>query len=150
SVQASGRRSTPDIAYNGDPYAGFYVYNTIPYGWTGWFQVGGTSAGAPQWAGLIALVNQGRALGRQGPPDSTQALSAIYQLPGGDFRDITSGSNGHPAGPGYDLVTGRGSPYANRVVPDLVRATTAVASATSAQPATGTTQAGAPQRAGTF
>jgi hypothetical protein len=48
-------------------------------------------------------------------------LPAIYQLPSSDFHDITSGSNGgYSAGPGYDLVTGLGSPVANAVVSGLV------------------------------
>jgi hypothetical protein len=43
----------------------------------------------------------------------------IYQLSSSDFHDITTGSNGYSAGPGYDLVTGRGTPIANMLVPDL-------------------------------
>src|SRR5205823_3065182 len=89
-----------------------------------WSQVGGTSAGVPQWAGLLALVNQGRAVNGLAPLDGrTQTLPAIYSLPTSDFHDITAGSsNGTPsiaAAAGYDLVTGRGSPVANKLVPDL-------------------------------
>jgi hypothetical protein len=43
----------------------------------------------------------------------------IYELNSSDFHDITTGSNGYSAGPGYDLVTGRGTPIANMLVPDL-------------------------------
>ena len=62
-VQTSGKRTSPDVAYNADPNTGFYVYDTVPdsNGDTGWFSYGGTSAGAPQWAALIALADQGRA-----------------------------------------------------------------------------------------
>ena len=51
------------------------------------------------------------------------AVSAIYSLPASAFHDITTGGNGAvAAGPGYDAVTGRGSPYAGRVVSGLVGA----------------------------
>ncbi len=47
-------------------------------------------------------------------------MNKIYNLPAADFHDITGGYNGgFMAGPGYDLVTGRGSPVANLLVPDL-------------------------------
>ena len=85
----------------------------------------GTSLATPCWAGLIAIANQGRvALGLQtlNTTDPTEALQAIYSLPNSDFRDITSGSNGaYSAGPGYDEVTGRGSPIVNSVITDLAR-----------------------------
>jgi subtilase family serine protease len=119
-VQNSGFRTTPDVAYNADPNTGFLVYdsNTLPNGASGgWIDVGGTSAGAPQWAGLVALADQLRAENGEGSLGNLPA--AVYTLPASDFHDITSGSNGYPATPGYDLVTGRGSPIANLLVPGL-------------------------------
>jgi subtilase family serine protease len=113
------RRNTPDVALNGDPYTGYYIYDTVPYwGISGWFQDAGTSAAAPQWAALIALTDQGRALAGKGSLGNAQSL--IYSLPASDFHDITSGSSGYAAGPGYDLVTGRGTPIANLVVQHLI------------------------------
>ena len=51
SVQSTGQRTTPDVAYDANPNTGFAVYDSVPYaGQNGWFEVGGTSAGAPQWA----------------------------------------------------------------------------------------------------
>jgi hypothetical protein len=123
SVQPYSMRSSPDVAYNGDPDTGFYVYTTYPLsGETGWFSIGGTSAGTPQWAALLAIVDQGRAL--QGKPtlDAAQLLPAVYSLPAGDFHDIVSGFNGYYAGRGYDVVTGRGTPFANKIIRDLVAA----------------------------
>ncbi|HEV3415159.1 MAG TPA: S53 family peptidase [Pirellulales bacterium] len=114
--QNTGHRSNPDVAYDADPYSGFYVYDSASGG--SWYAVGGTSAGAPQWAGLIADANQGRAAAGRAPLSS--ALQAIYSLASADFHDITSGNNGYAAGPGYDAVTGRGSPNANLVVRDLI------------------------------
>jgi subtilase family serine protease len=112
-------RLGPDVAYDANPTTGFAVYDTTKYlGYTGWIRVGGTSAGAPQWAGLIAIANQGRALAKQGPLANTDA--ALYSLPSADFHDVLSGSNFYTANKGFDLVTGLGSPTADLVVRDLV------------------------------
>ena len=118
-VQNSKTRSNPDVAYNANPSSGFAVYDTVASsGKTGWFEVGGTSAGAPQWAALVAIADQGRALA--GKATLANAQVPIYSLSTSDFHDVTSGSNGYSAAKGYDLVTGRGSPVANAVVRDLV------------------------------
>lgn len=109
-------RGTPDVAYNGDPETGFAVYDSS--GFSGWVQFGGTSAGTPQWAGLLAIANQGRAL--LGKNSLANAQAVIYAMPSGDFHDVTYGSNGTSANAGYDLATGRGSPIADRLIPDLV------------------------------
>ncbi len=119
-ISASGRRVGPDVSYDADPNTGVAVYDS--YGSGGWVQVGGTSAAAPQWAALTAIVDQGLALQGKGSLDGyTQLLPALYGLSSNDFHDVTSGSNGgFTAGQGFDLVTGRGTPVANLVVADLV------------------------------
>lgn len=119
-TQTSARRAVPDVAYNASTASGYSIYDS--YGYDGWTQGYGTSAAAPQWAALIAIADQGRALQGKGSLDGgSQTLPALYQLPKGDFHDVTSGGNGsYSAGPGYDLVTGRGSPIANLVVAGLV------------------------------
>jgi len=87
--------------------------------------VGGTSLGAPSWAALIALVNQGRA--GDGQPvlntaSPTETQQALYSLGQSDYHEIASGTNGgYNAAPGYNLVTGLGTPVANLLVPDMVR-----------------------------
>ncbi len=141
--QSSGNRGVPDVSYNADPNSGIYVVDNGSY-----YAVGGTSAGAPQWAGLAALVNQGRAANGSSPIGTGLAFglnSALYSLaggssytnPNGDFADITSGSNGNPATPGYDTATGLGSPVANKLVPDLIAfATTSSAPVAPVAPAT--------------
>ena len=123
-IPGSGYRTSPDVAYNADPNTGVAVYNTYtdPYGiyGPGWEAVGGTSAGAPQWAALVAIADQGRIAAGQLPLDGpSQTLPTIYQLGDTSFHDVVVGNNGYSAGPGYDLVTGRGSPVANRVVDGL-------------------------------
>jgi subtilase family serine protease len=109
------RRGTPDVAYDANPSTGFAVLDT--YGDSGWVVFGGTSAGAPQWAAIIAIADQGRALAGQGSLSNAQA--ALYSIPRADFHDITSGSNGIPAAVGYDAASGLGSPIANLVIADL-------------------------------
>src|SRR5262249_51220384 len=117
------RRTNPDVAYDADPNAGVVVYNN-----GGWYAVGGTSAGAPQWAALVAIADQGAALQGKAPlTGSTQTLPAIYAASQGDFPDVTAGNNGYAARVGYDLVTGRGTPKATLVVNDLIRAATPLA-----------------------
>ncbi|HSX05679.1 MAG TPA: S53 family peptidase [Candidatus Saccharimonadales bacterium] len=102
------KRSVPDVSYDADPASGVAVYDTTPYqGQTGWYQVGGTSAGAPQWAAIRALGTG--VTNTKLYQDATLVNSAAF------FRDITSGTNGLcgavcTAAAGYDTVTGLGSP----------------------------------------
>ena len=85
--------------------------------------MGGTSLSAPAWAGLLALVNQGRAAAGESTLNSsspTETQQALYMLPQSDYNVIASGNNGYAAGAGYNLVTGLGTPVANLLVPDLI------------------------------
>ncbi len=120
-MQTSSYRQIPDVAFDADPNSGVAVYDSYDYGSSSpWVQVGGTSVAAPCWAGLLAITNQLRVAQGLGTLDgASQILPKLYALPAGDFHDITTGSNGYAAGPGYDLVTGRGTPLASRLVPDL-------------------------------
>jgi len=125
-TQSTNRRTNPDVAYDADPNTGFPVYNSYSNpSYAPWAQFGGTSDAAPQWAALVAVADQGRALAGLGSLNgATQTLPALYSLSAGDFHDITSGSStgspGYSAKAGYDLVTGRGTPVANKVIADLV------------------------------
>src|SRR5207244_2794009 len=58
STPSSTKRTGPDVAYDADPNTGVLVYDSVN---GGWFAYGGTSAGAPQWAALVAIADQGRA-----------------------------------------------------------------------------------------
>jgi hypothetical protein len=125
--QVTTQRTVPDVSFDAGPTTGVAVYDSFnpsnpnnPNTSTPWIALGGTSFATPAWASLLAIVDQGRALNGQSALDGqTQTLQAIYSLPASDFHDITLGNNGSLAGPGYDLVTGRGSPDARRVVADL-------------------------------
>jgi subtilase family serine protease len=117
TVQTSGEQSDADVSYDADPNSGFYVRDG-----GNWYDVGGTSAGAPQWSALIALANQGRAAA--GKAALSNADQSIFSLASSDFHDITTGSDGaYKASAGYDVVTGRGTPIANLIVNGLVAAT---------------------------
>ncbi len=133
-VTQTTKRANPDVAYDASPNTGFAVYDSFTGG-GGWLQVGGTSAGAPQWAALFAIADQGRALA--GKPalnatDPQEALKLLYANAGTSaFHDIVSGTSGgspqYSASTGYDYVTGLGSPVANLVVADLGGTVTAPA-----------------------
>ena len=135
-------RNVPDVSMDADPYTGVYVLDSYS---GGWFQVGGTSLSTPMWAGLVAIANQGRALnGEPSLNGLTQTLPTLYNLPSSDFNDITTGGNGtYNAGPGYDLVSGIGTPIANLLVPDLANSTINW-SPTASGPATATTNENTP------
>jgi len=99
---ANNMRAIPDVSYAADPAHGFSVYHA-----GAWFVVGGTSAGAPQWAALSTLGN-GVSLTNL-YKDKSGAKNGKY------FRDIISGKNGDciyycTARKRYDYVTGLGSP----------------------------------------
>ncbi|HEV8292020.1 MAG TPA: hypothetical protein VGP94_08850, partial [Tepidisphaeraceae bacterium] len=134
-------RGTPDVAYNADPNTGVPVYNSFGFGGqSGWAQVGGTSAGAPQFSALVTLANQLRAAAHKNPVGNS-LNERIYRLGGrgGDqyFNDIdVHGSGvidrtiacsdaGHLGGfafnatPGWDYATGWGSPNARTLIPAL-------------------------------
>ena len=122
--QSTTMRVGPDVAFDANPNTGVPVYDTYNNAVSApWSQVGGTSLGAPAWAGLIAIANQGRAVAGLSTLDGVSGtLPKLYSLPSSAFNDVATGSNGanSSAGPGFDTVTGRGSPKANLVVAGLI------------------------------
>jgi hypothetical protein len=91
-------RAVPDVSYNGNASTGVAVYDGT------WHKMGGTSAGAPQWAAIHSL-----GLSATNNNLYNRAKTAVSTY----FRDITTGSNYvNQAVAGYDLVTGLGSPLA--------------------------------------
>jgi kumamolisin len=104
-------RGVPDVSGDADPETG---YKVLVDGES--LVIGGTSAVAPLWSGLIALLNEqlGKPVGLLQP--------ALYGLPYSDgaIRDITVGSNGaYSAGPGWDPCTGLGSPEGQKLLTAL-------------------------------
>ncbi len=113
-------RGSPDVSGNADSATGYLVkLAKIPQ----LVPVGGTSAVAPLWAGLIALINQ--RLTAQGKQSVGLPHPHLYQTPGA-FRDITSGNNDvgrtlheYSASQGWDPCTGLGTPDGTRVMTAL-------------------------------
>jgi subtilase family serine protease len=119
-------RTVPDVAYNAALNGGVLVVDqTVSPGF--FLLVGGTSAGTPQWAAIMALANQakGAPLGFINP--------TLYQIRkctsnyAADFHDITVGNNqllgtpvGFTAAAGYDFATGLGTPNVTNLIKDLV------------------------------
>jgi subtilase family serine protease len=124
-------RGIPDVAADGDPVTGIAVITSNVGGGYTISGHAGTSASAPLWAGIIALADQyaQRHLGLINPAIYRIARSSQYHQA---FHDVTSGNSntaefppttitGYRAGPGWDPVTGWGSPDAQILVPLLAR-----------------------------
>jgi subtilase family serine protease len=121
-TQFHASRGVPDVSAAADPYTGLGVYLSSQ-----WTIAGGTSASAPVWAGLMAIANQiaGHPLGFINPGLYKLAATNRYHQ---DFRDIVEGNNtnaganvqGYSAVPGWDPVTGLGTPNAEKLLPDLI------------------------------
>jgi kumamolisin len=104
-------RLVPDVSSAADPNMGaLIVFNGQQS------KIGGTSWSAPTWAGFCALINEARK--DNGSSQLPFLNPLIYPLLGTDaFRDITVGNNGqYDAGPGFDLVTGLGTPNVGRLL----------------------------------
>jgi subtilase family serine protease len=130
-------RGEPDVAYNAGINRGVLTYwdpTPSTTGDEGFFIFGGTSAGAPQWAGITALAAQlaHHSLGLLN--DSIYAAARVHSVQNFLFHDVTTGDNtftttdasgnplvipGYSAAKGWDPATGWGTPKANHLVPFL-------------------------------
>jgi subtilase family serine protease len=118
-------REVPDVSADSDPATGYLIYwngrgdvGGEPQGWQG---IGGTSGASPLWAALLALANGSRACTGTSVGYANPALyAAAGSAYAANFNDVTSGNNDftgtnggrYAAAPGYDPVTGLGTPYA--------------------------------------
>jgi subtilase family serine protease len=112
----AGHRGIPDVSYNADGFSAILIYVSFlgPTA-TGYTFAGGTSEGSPQWAGIVADLNQvaGHPLGfLNGKLYALGGRGKIYDF----LHDVTVGTNavaavpGYSAAPGWDLATGWGTP----------------------------------------
>jgi subtilase family serine protease len=141
STPIGAMRGVPDVGLQASAGTGALVYISLPPDGqsgllcgaapcsTGWYDIGGTSLSCPQWAGIVAIADQlnGGGLGLINP--ALYRIGADPARYAHDFYDITTGNNtadpsvpGYPATPGWDPVTGLGTPNAANLVPDLVSA----------------------------
>lgn len=118
---ACSRRGAPDVAASGGPNSAVAVYISKQ---GGWFQVYGTSLACPMWAGMVAIADKLRAAsGKATLTNATLAdvYSAYASSYSANYTNITSGTAGsYSAGPGWDFVTGLGSPKMQNLAPYLV------------------------------
>ena len=113
-------REVPDVTASADPYHGYLIYYK-----GSWRSIGGTSAAAPLWASIVALVDNGCAAGPVGFINPRLYASAGTNA--SPFNDITTGNNAiykaadglYPATSGYDMASGLGSPIAAKLLGDL-------------------------------
>ena len=139
----SNMRGIPDVAYQASATTGVLVRLTEAYppGSTatgcggakpcssGWWVVGGTSSGSPQWAGIAAMADQiaKRDLGFLNPGLYAVAANPVEYAT--DYYDVTKNCNqtssipGYCASPGWDAVTGLGTPDVANLIPDLIAST---------------------------
>jgi len=120
-------RGVPDVAADAGDSTGLALINELPSGPV-METAAGTSAGAPFWAGLVALADQyaGRDLGSVDPAvyriaQSTSYHAAFHDIVEGDNTVVVAGETleGYQAGPGWSPVTGWGTPIASVLVPLL-------------------------------
>ena len=114
-------RQVPDVSGSADAAHGYLFYcNAGDCAGAGWSPVGGTSLASPLWAAMVALSNQGCPAGPAGFLNPTLYAGAAGRLGSqflGALNDITTGNNDllgryglYPAGAGYDMASGLGSP----------------------------------------
>ncbi len=137
TIHGGKQRGVPDVSYNAAVLHGVLTYLNIPGVPAGFYRFGGTSAGSPQWAAILAIADQrggnlgfiNRALYHIGQARSHYSAS---------FFDVRSGTNsavefdaldnpvrvrGFNAGAGWDATTGLGTPMADQLVSYLIRFT---------------------------
>ncbi|HEX9098120.1 MAG TPA: S53 family peptidase [Candidatus Dormibacteraeota bacterium] len=127
------QRGVPDVAYDGDVRGGVVGAWSVLCGTAvncgptnlGFFVFGGTSAGTPQWAGIVALADQ-KGGHRLGAINKTLYHIGKSDAYGSAFHDITSGDNsfggvtGFAAAAGWDAATGLGTPDVANLIPLLI------------------------------
>jgi len=136
NTYTNGQRQAPDVSLNADPNTGYPIYCSVAVAncssTSPWIIVGGTSAAAPMWAAMMALVNEESV--KAGGFNIGFANPLLYQVASNstqyanDFHDVSTGTNDYsgfqggkyPATAGYDMATGLGSFNADNLATDLV------------------------------
>ena len=127
TIHGGKRRGAPDVSYSAAVDHGVLTYLDIPGLPVGFYLFGGTSAGSPQWAAILAIA------GEQAGYNLGFANKALYHIGqakthyAASVFDVTSGNNtegtvqGFDAAPGWDATTGLGSPRTGGLVDYLLR-----------------------------
>jgi subtilase family serine protease len=162
SAAAGYCRQVPDVSINADPAMGYISYfngtGNDHQALAGWQGTGGTSSASPVWAALFALSD---ALPACGGESIGFANPSLYALAGSSestyFNDVSSGGNDFtgtasglfPAGVGYDMATGLGSPKAAALAAGLCGQVVHVSGPTSERMFVGTSVQANQQYTGT-
>lgn len=124
-------KGVPDVSYSAAVEHGVLTYLDIPGLEAGFYIFGGTSAGSPQWAGIVAIADQKAKRGLGFINATLYLFSLLPKNYSTMFHDVTSGNNtvteqdvnnndvtvqGFNAGSKWDATTGLGSPKADQVV----------------------------------
>ena len=138
-ADASLCREAPDVSAQADEYTGAITIYTASFG--GWTTEGGTSSSAPLWAGMLAEINASTGCQANGPvgfvAPSLYAVAANTVDYKASFNDVKLGNNDDfdisggetfPAGPGYDMATGLGTPKVEGLADNLCALTGPVTS----------------------
>ena len=149
-------REVPDVSADADRSTGYLIYYN-----GGWAPNGGTSAASPLWAALLALADASATCGGRSIGFANPALyAAAATTYSADFNDVTTGNNDYtpygnttglyPAGVGYNMATGLGTPKAASLAAALCAgsAVTSVPTTSALSRATGTLTYGAESRQG--
>lgn len=128
TIHGGKQLGVPDVSYNAAVLHGVLTYLNIPGIRAGFYLFGGTSAGSPQWAAILAIADE------QAGYDLGFINKAVYHIGqarsryAASFNDVTIGNNAIPgvttvfnAGPGWDPATGLGSPSADQLVNNLIQ-----------------------------
>jgi len=124
NARSNGNRQCPDVAAVADPDTGYLIFVTdAETGEAGWHMVGGTSASAPLWAGIQALMQEAAA--QQGVDALGFMAPRYYRLAQSDpaaFNDVVRGGNLVDASvAGWDFATGVGSPNVAALTDAIIR-----------------------------
>ncbi|MGA7766483.1 MAG: S53 family peptidase [Candidatus Sulfotelmatobacter sp.] len=120
-------RGVPDVSYSAAVLHGVLTYLNIPGVPVGFYLFGGTSAGSPQWAAILAIADERAGYDLGFINTGLYFIGQAWRHNSASFFDVTSGNNsfvgvgGFNAGPGWDATTGLGSPMADQVVRYLNR-----------------------------
>ncbi len=118
-------REVPDVSADADPSSGYIIYDSVNS--LNWNALGGTSGAAPLWAAVVAVVASANG-NTAGYGLLNPALYLLaQQSPGSYLNDVTSGNDDYnataggqyPSMPGYDMVTGLGTPVASALMTGL-------------------------------
>ncbi len=137
-IVRGGKRGVPDVSYNAAVLHGVLTYLDIPGIPAGYYRFGGTSAGSPQWAAIMAIADQkaGHDLGFINA--GLYRVARVWKLYAASLHDVTSGTNsavefdasnnpvtiqGFTAGRGWDATTGLGSPSTGQLIGSLMHFT---------------------------